>query len=92
MGDRYFLTLDCPYCGHMNEDVYYAPSCDFIDHKCEKCGHMFDIEMTFVAVAREEVPSFTFPDGETIAQKMARVDTRIANEVNARYYRKNRGD
>lgn len=35
---------------------------------------------------REEVPGFTFPDGETVREKMARVDTRIANEINARHH------
>jgi endogenous inhibitor of DNA gyrase (YacG/DUF329 family) len=43
MGDRYFLTVKCPQCGVITEDVYYAPTCDFFDFTC-KCGNVIDLE------------------------------------------------
>lgn len=54
MGDRYILTLTCPYCNQLNDDVYYAKSSGAMDHRCEKCGKVFDIGMQFVAIARKE--------------------------------------
>lgn len=53
MGDRYFLTLDCPYCGSRNNDVYYAPTCNFLSHICEHCGKKFFIDSEFAAVKEE---------------------------------------
>lgn len=43
MGDRYFLQLTCPKCSFFDDDVYYAPTCGFVDWKC-KCGHVVDLE------------------------------------------------
>jgi endogenous inhibitor of DNA gyrase (YacG/DUF329 family) len=42
MGDRYILTVKCPKCGTVDDDVYYAPTCGFTDHKCP-CGHVIDL-------------------------------------------------
>lgn len=45
MGDRYTLYPKCPFCGHVeDEDYYYAPTCGFMTHKCEKCGKEIDLE------------------------------------------------
>jgi transposase-like protein len=44
MGDRYILTVTCPDCGFTDEDVYYAPTCDFVDWNCPKCGKNVDLE------------------------------------------------
>lgn len=38
MGDRYILDLICDKCKKVNSNVYYAPSCDFIDFVCIFCG------------------------------------------------------
>ena len=43
MGDRYVLTVTCPKCSHVEEEVYYAPTCGFIKYKCP-CGHLIDLE------------------------------------------------
>ena len=43
MGTRYFLTVKCPVCGHQDQDVYYAPTCGFVDWTCG-CGHVVDLE------------------------------------------------
>ena len=44
MGDRFILTIVCPKCNHMDDDVYYAPTCGFVDWKCPKCGTTVDLE------------------------------------------------
>lgn len=38
MGDRFYLSLDCAYCGAVNSDVYYAPTCEVFDFTCSKCN------------------------------------------------------
>jgi hypothetical protein len=43
MGDRYILTVTCPKCGRVDDDVFYAPTCGFVEHKCP-CGHVVDLE------------------------------------------------
>jgi len=49
MGDRYFLTVICPKCGHVDDEVYYAPTCGFVDWKCP-CGHVVDLgELTGIS-------------------------------------------
>ena len=37
MGERYTLNINCVYCGEKNEDVWYAPTCNFYTFKCKKC-------------------------------------------------------
>jgi len=44
MGDRYFLTVVCPDCGEVEEEVYYAPTCGFKTHKCHVCHEIIDLE------------------------------------------------
>ena len=55
MGIRYWLTLQCPLCGDINNDIYYAPTCDFLTHKCDHCCEEFDIEALFCEEDREEM-------------------------------------
>ncbi len=42
MGDRYFITVECPHCSKINEDVYYAPTCGITTFECT-CGHIVDL-------------------------------------------------
>jgi len=44
MGDRYFLTVECPKCCYKDDDVYYAPTCGFTEWNCPKCGECVDLE------------------------------------------------
>jgi len=55
MGTRYFLVLDCPHCGESNDECYYAPTCDFLTHRCDHCGVEFDIEAQFCEEERAEM-------------------------------------
>ncbi len=61
MGDRYYIKLDCAYCGKENpkskndrfwEDgyLYYAESSGFTTFKCDYCGRKNKIIMDFKAV------------------------------------------
>ena len=43
MGDRYILSLNCPECNCADDDVYFAPTCGFVDWKCPRCGHTIDL-------------------------------------------------
>ena len=43
MGSRYILTVTCPECGAVDDDVFYAPTSGFLDWKC-RCGHVVDLE------------------------------------------------
>lgn len=43
MGDRYYLTVICPKCGHNELEVYYAPTCGFSKCKCNKCREVIDL-------------------------------------------------
>ena len=44
MGDRYIITVTCPDCGFIDDDVYYAPTCGFVDWECPKCNKKVDLE------------------------------------------------
>ena len=44
MGDRYILKITCPDCGEKDDDVYYAPTCGFVDWKCPVCRNVIDLE------------------------------------------------
>jgi len=43
VGDRWIITVACPKCGFIDNDVYFAPTCDFVDWKCPECGHVVDL-------------------------------------------------
>lgn len=43
MGDRYILEITCPNCHYYDDDVYYAPTCGFVDWDCPKCGYKVDL-------------------------------------------------
>jgi len=44
MGDRYFLTVECPKCCKKDEDVCYAPTCGLTEWRCPDCGELVDLE------------------------------------------------
>ncbi len=43
MGDRYYLSMECPVCGEEDNDVYFAPTCGFIEWECPLCKHLVDL-------------------------------------------------
>ena len=43
MGDRYFLSIICSKCKYTDAEVYFAPTCGFVDWKCPKCKHVVDL-------------------------------------------------
>ena len=42
MGDRYILTVECPTCHRVGENIYYAPTCGSTSYKCS-CGRVIDL-------------------------------------------------
>ena len=44
MGDRYFISVRCPKCDYVDSDVYYAPTCGFINWNCPECNYEIDLE------------------------------------------------
>ena len=43
MGTRYWISVTCHKCGFRDDEVYYAPTCGFIDWTCG-CGTVVDLE------------------------------------------------
>ena len=56
MGDRYYLTLDCAYCGEENT-VYYAPSSGIETFDCAYCEAQNRIVLGFSAEGIDEHPN-----------------------------------
>jgi ribosomal protein S27E len=44
MGDRYFIPVNCPDCGYIDKEAYYAPTCGFLTWTCPNCKHVVDLE------------------------------------------------
>ena len=42
MSDRYIISTECPYCGKLEDDVWYAPGCGSYSQNCS-CGKKFFI-------------------------------------------------
>jgi ribosomal protein S27E len=54
MGDRYFLTVTCPKCIFLDDDVYYAPTCEgFTEWECPSCGHIIDLA-EYTGISKED--------------------------------------
>jgi len=53
MGTRWILTVVCPECGFEDDDVYFAPTCDFVTWKCPKCDHVVDL-MEFTGITYDD--------------------------------------
>ena len=43
MGDRWFLTVECPVCGYEDQDVYFAPTCGVKTWRCPGCRRKVDL-------------------------------------------------
>ena len=44
MGDRFYLEVICSKCGLKEGDVYYAPTCGFVNWTCPQCKNILDLE------------------------------------------------
>jgi len=53
MGTRYFITVKCPRCGAVEDDVYYAPTCGFVDWNCPKCKYLVSLP-EYTGISEEE--------------------------------------
>lgn len=55
MGDRYEIDAKCAYCNHLNEGVWFAPTCSAMTFKCEECDKENFITMDFKIKKIEDV-------------------------------------
>ena len=53
MGIREILEVTCPQCGFEDDDVPFAPTCDFVTWKCPECGFVVDL-MAMTGISYEE--------------------------------------
>jgi len=53
MGDRFFLSVQCPRCSHIEDDVYYAPTCGITEWNCPKCPECVDL-MKLTGISYED--------------------------------------
>ena len=58
MGTRYFLTVTCPKCGRVDDDVYYAPKCP--------CGHVFVVSL--ITIGLEELTGISHDEPNNLAE------------------------
>jgi len=55
MGDRYELDVKCAYCGKINFDIWYAPTCGALTFICSNCKKTNFITDNFVTKKIEKV-------------------------------------
>ena len=55
MGDRFELVKSCAYCGKINKDIWYAPTCNSFGFKCDKCGKYNFITTDFKVKKVEDI-------------------------------------
>jgi len=65
MGDRYYLTVQCPKCNFLDEDVYYAPTCGFTEWTCPGCKTKVDLE---------EYTGISYTDASNLGEIQSLVD------------------
>jgi hypothetical protein len=53
MGDRYYITVKCEKCSYVEHDVYYAPTCGFIEWTCPACTAKVDLQK-YTGISYEE--------------------------------------
>ena len=58
MGTRWILEVACPQCGFEDDDVPFAPTCDFVTWKCPECGFVVDL-MAMTGINYEEASNAT---------------------------------
>lgn len=63
MGSRYYLKLDCAYCGELNKDVYYAPTSGFHTFNCGECEEKNFITPDHKSKKLEEATFEEFKEG-----------------------------
>lgn len=83
MGDRYYLELDCAYCGHRDVDVYYAPTCGFSTFLCPKCKKHNFIAPDFTSKKVEDVGDQEVIDGFFQATSVNWADREETEKINA---------
>ena len=79
MGDRYIITVICPTCETVNEDVYYAPTCDFVTHRCSGCGARIDL-VKYTRISYRDASNVDLIEEITLSMEGVEMDRREARE------------
>ena len=71
MGTRYFIQVRCPStrCDLVEDDVYYAPTCGFIEWVCPDCGLIVDLEL-YTGISYDDASNLT--EIEALVDKIAK--------------------
>ena len=85
MGDRYYLDVTCPFCGHEQDGhgdkmfmgVWYAPTSGFMTYDCEKCGKTIDLEK-YSGIDAESTASTEF-GVEAVKEQRKEIDAKGLN-------------
>ncbi len=70
MGDRYELDCKCAYCGKMNFDIWYAPTCNSLTFECIECKKTNFITSNLTTKKLEEVSYDDVFDAVTFTSTM----------------------
>ena len=54
MGDRYIITVICPKCFFVADNVYYAPTCNYTTWSCPECNSVYEIVERFELIHLEK--------------------------------------
>jgi hypothetical protein len=85
MGDRYLLTLRCPYCDEINEDIWYAPTCNSMTSTCDYCNETFFIDEKLTTMKIKDV---TYEDVEiAIIYTSNFMDDKLIRKTAREYYK-----
>ena len=44
MGSRYIITVVCPNCREVDDNVPYAPTLNFMSWRCPNCQHVVNLD------------------------------------------------
>lgn len=77
MGDRYDITIHCCYCGAVNVNLWYAPTCSFDTFECVKCKKMNFITSNFKAKKISEVTLDDVKAGFEMTTMLSRTEKEI---------------
>jgi phage FluMu protein Com len=77
MGDRYTFDAKCAYCGKVEKEVWYAPTCNRDCFSCSKCKKLNFITANFGTRKIKDVKSEDIAEGFGMASNVAWPDGKI---------------
>ena len=80
MGDRYFIDITCPNeeCRFHKNDVYYAPTCGFVEWVCPRCGLTVDLSK-YTGISKEDASNLDVITSLIEEAKVHELEKRLAD-------------